>query len=214
MRDYRDAKAMARTLREALKARSLDLTHSESLELVARTFGFRDWNGLAARIEASRPTTTPARPALRCSFCGKAPDQVGVLIAGPGSAICNECVDLCDGILMEQAPFVPQAGPPAAQGGEALANCTAERLILLKTHAAASLANGGRLLNLISAIGSQPALSDEEADPQRRFIARKSPAERQTYADDIARRMAAIESLITTVTGLLDQRGDDPHERR
>jgi hypothetical protein len=210
MRDYRDAKAMARTLREALKTRSLELTHSEGLELIATTFGVRDWNTLAARIEASRPTTTPKQAALRCSFCGKAPDQVGVLIAGPGAATCNECVELCDGILLEQAPFVPQAGPPAAQGGEALAHCTAERLVLLKTHAAASLANGARLLDLIAAIGTQPALSDDEADPQRRFIARKSPAERQTYADDVARRMAAIESLITTVTGLLDQRGGAP----
>lgn len=33
MRDFRDAKAMAQTLREALKTKSISLTHSESLEL-------------------------------------------------------------------------------------------------------------------------------------------------------------------------------------
>ncbi|SDI33310.1 MULTISPECIES: LON peptidase substrate-binding domain-containing protein [Bradyrhizobium] len=55
MRDFRDAKAMAQTLREALKAKSVSLTHSESLELIARTFGFPDWNFLAARIQASQP---------------------------------------------------------------------------------------------------------------------------------------------------------------
>ena len=33
MRDFRDAKAMAQTLREALKAKSVSLTHSESLEV-------------------------------------------------------------------------------------------------------------------------------------------------------------------------------------
>jgi ATP-dependent Lon protease len=55
MRDFRDAKAMAQTLREALKTKSVSLTHSESLELVARTFGFPDWNFLAARIQASQP---------------------------------------------------------------------------------------------------------------------------------------------------------------
>jgi ATP-dependent Lon protease len=54
MRDFRDAKAMAQTLREALKTRSVSLTHSESLELIARTFGFPDWNFLAAKIQASR----------------------------------------------------------------------------------------------------------------------------------------------------------------
>ena len=33
MRDFRDAKAMAHTMREALKAKSISLTHSESLNL-------------------------------------------------------------------------------------------------------------------------------------------------------------------------------------
>ncbi len=59
MRDFRDAKAMAQTLREALKARSVSLTHSESLELVARTLGLPDWNYLAARIQASQSQATP-----------------------------------------------------------------------------------------------------------------------------------------------------------
>src|ERR1700754_355721 len=55
MRDFRDAKAMAQTLREALKTKSVTLTHSESLELVAKTLGFHDWNVLSARIQASPP---------------------------------------------------------------------------------------------------------------------------------------------------------------
>lgn len=50
MRDFRDAKAMAKTFRETLQAKSVVLTTSESQELVARIFGFRDWNVLAARI--------------------------------------------------------------------------------------------------------------------------------------------------------------------
>jgi len=52
MRDFRDAKAMAQTLREALNARSVSLTHSESLELIAKIFGFHDWNVLAAKIQS------------------------------------------------------------------------------------------------------------------------------------------------------------------
>ena len=60
MRDFRDAKAMAHTLREALKTKSVSLTHSESLELVARTLGLPDWNHLAARIESSLPPLMPA----------------------------------------------------------------------------------------------------------------------------------------------------------
>jgi len=54
MRDFRDAKAMAQTLRDTLKAKSVSLTHSESLEIVARTLGFHDWNVLAAAIQASQ----------------------------------------------------------------------------------------------------------------------------------------------------------------
>ena len=61
MRDFRDAKVMAQTLREALKAKSVSVTHSESLELVARTLGFPDWNFLAAKIHASHPV--PSAPA-------------------------------------------------------------------------------------------------------------------------------------------------------
>lgn len=56
MRDFRDAKAMAQTLREAMQAKSVSLTHSESLELIARTLGFHDWNELAARIRVSQST--------------------------------------------------------------------------------------------------------------------------------------------------------------
>ncbi|WP_226951523.1 glyoxalase superfamily protein [Rhizobium terrae] len=43
MRDFRDAKAMAKTLREALHAKSFTLTNSESQELIARILGYRDW---------------------------------------------------------------------------------------------------------------------------------------------------------------------------
>ncbi|MCB1195753.1 ATP-dependent Clp protease ATP-binding subunit ClpX [bacterium] len=35
----------------------------------------------------------------RCSFCGKAQNEVKKLIAGPGVFICNECVDLCKAII-------------------------------------------------------------------------------------------------------------------
>jgi ATP-dependent Clp protease ATP-binding subunit ClpX len=39
---------------------------------------------------------------LRCSFCGKAQDQVKRLIAGPGVYICDECIDLCQEIIEEE----------------------------------------------------------------------------------------------------------------
>jgi hypothetical protein len=54
MRDFRDAKAMAQTLRDALKVKGVSLTHSDSLELVASILGFHDWNTLAARLQSER----------------------------------------------------------------------------------------------------------------------------------------------------------------
>lgn len=38
---------------------------------------------------------------LKCSFCGKAQNDVKKLIAGPNVYICDECVDLCREIITE-----------------------------------------------------------------------------------------------------------------
>lgn len=39
---------------------------------------------------------------LRCSFCGKNQDEVKRLIAGPTVYICDECIDLCNDIILEE----------------------------------------------------------------------------------------------------------------
>lgn len=40
---------------------------------------------------------------VRCSFCGKTQNQVRKLIAGPnGAFICDECVDICSEIMVEE----------------------------------------------------------------------------------------------------------------
>ncbi len=39
----------------------------------------------------------------RCSFCGKSQEEVQKLIAGPGVNICDECVHLCNMILVEES---------------------------------------------------------------------------------------------------------------
>jgi len=40
---------------------------------------------------------------LYCSFCGKSQHEVKKLIAGPSVFICDECVDLCNDIIREEA---------------------------------------------------------------------------------------------------------------
>lgn len=49
----------------------------------------------------------PRYPGIKCSFCGKGPDEVGKLITGPSVHICNECVDMCNEILREERSAVP-----------------------------------------------------------------------------------------------------------
>jgi hypothetical protein len=124
MRDFRDSKVMAHALRDALKAKAVDITHSESLELIATTFGFANWNILSAKIEAAGPRADderqsspvgaqePARPkTLHCSFCGRSQHEVRKLIAGPSTYICNECAELCVNVTNEEVSFAKIFGP-------------------------------------------------------------------------------------------------------
>ncbi|MET4261382.1 ATP-dependent Lon protease [Bradyrhizobium sp. S3.12.5] len=60
MRDFRDVKAMAQTLRDTLTTKAVTISHSESLELVSRMLGVADWNTLSALLHAERrDTATP-----------------------------------------------------------------------------------------------------------------------------------------------------------
>jgi hypothetical protein len=61
MRDFRDAKVMARALRDALKAKAIEITHAEALELIAKAFGYKNWNILSAKIEAAEPSLSDER---------------------------------------------------------------------------------------------------------------------------------------------------------
>jgi len=74
MRDFRDAKAMARTLRAALAAKGLKITISQSLELIAQAFGVADWNTLAAvmREQAAAPSNSasPTPPPIAKRILG------------------------------------------------------------------------------------------------------------------------------------------------
>ncbi|HNU94774.1 MAG TPA: ATP-dependent Clp protease ATP-binding subunit ClpX [Bacillota bacterium] len=45
---------------------------------------------------------TDDKSQLKCSFCGKAQEQVKKLIAGPGVYICDECIELCNEIIDEE----------------------------------------------------------------------------------------------------------------
>jgi hypothetical protein len=67
MRDFRDAKAMAHTLRSTLAIEGHKITNSQSLELIARAFGVADWNTLAAAIRAETEAPPQRRSDLPLS---------------------------------------------------------------------------------------------------------------------------------------------------
>jgi hypothetical protein len=99
----KNAKTMAKSLRDSLVGRNVSLSHSTCLEIVARQFGFADWNTLSAKLPAQGVLETPvievqthpqmdgtsgtARatvPWSACSFCGKSGDEVRFLVGGCG----------------------------------------------------------------------------------------------------------------------------------
>ena len=120
MRTYKDAKTMAKSLRESLTVRNVLLSHSECLEIVATIAGFADWNTLSAKLDLE--SGQPARPEdnsdldpailggtcqvpqtagteqVSCSFCGKS--KVRSLIEGGCSrdlgGAPRSCVFICD----------------------------------------------------------------------------------------------------------------------
>src|SRR5690606_11149230 len=73
-------------------------------------------------------TTRGSRVQYNCSFCGKNQDQVKRLIAGPGSVyICDECVELCQEIINEEA----QGGKGAQKGARGGVKTPQELVALL-----------------------------------------------------------------------------------
>jgi ATP-dependent Clp protease ATP-binding subunit ClpX len=48
----------------------------------------------------AKKTTTTGN--YRCSFCGKSQEEVKKLIAGPTVYICDECIELCNEIMVEE----------------------------------------------------------------------------------------------------------------
>ncbi len=81
MRTYLEAKAMAKSLRTALAAKDITLSHSECLELVSKQIGFDEWNMLSAKIalETGERNAQPAagislEPAVAVIQIGSVPD--------------------------------------------------------------------------------------------------------------------------------------------
>src|ERR1700727_1878724 len=88
MFSQKNAKTMAKSLRDSLVDRNVSLSHSKCLEIVARQYGFADWNTLSAKLgveenRVARPQGADTAPSRRsCSLCGKLQHEVRSLIEG------------------------------------------------------------------------------------------------------------------------------------
>jgi ClpX C4-type zinc finger protein len=56
-----------------------------------------------ARWEQEIPQFTDEQSESSCSFCARGEREVRRLIAGPAVQICNECVELCSGIIADES---------------------------------------------------------------------------------------------------------------
>lgn len=144
MRTYHDAKAMAKSLRDSLAAKSISLSHSACLEVVAKQWGFADWNTLSAKLNAepgpgvhsafdSAPfpviprgnhhmSRVAGHAQMFCSFCDKSQHDVRILIEGgcrnPALSqcvfICDECIGLSAEVIADRMGDGASPKSPAA----------------------------------------------------------------------------------------------------
>ncbi|WP_457583701.1 glyoxalase superfamily protein [Ensifer canadensis] len=96
MRSFLDAKMMAKSLRQALADRKIDLSHGDCLELVAKQFGFQEWNMLAARLGELKPDEKrlrfPSRWEMSGSVVPGTTHQLGLDPTMPGAALVKSLV--------------------------------------------------------------------------------------------------------------------------
>jgi len=71
---------------------------------------------------------------IRCSFCNKSQRDVRKIIAGPRVYICDECVEICNGVISES--LEPKLGekPPATASQEGALPCAVCRIPLEAKH--------------------------------------------------------------------------------
>jgi hypothetical protein len=221
---------MAHALRDALLQKAVETTHSECLELIAKTFGYENWNILSAKIEAARPHA-PAVPALspaaahddatpktlHCSFCRKSQHDVRALIAGPAVFICDECVALCDDIvenekilgLLKADEASGHQGYPAAteylraKSTAELASCAEHSKNLAERHRLES----SLIRRMLAVRDGEPPAADLLASPAFARLKDKTRDDLVALAQEADGRHRGYEAALRIAAAVLDARG-------
>jgi ClpX C4-type zinc finger/Glyoxalase superfamily protein len=211
MRDFRDAKAMAHSLRDALKAKAIQTTHSESLELIAKAFGYDNWNILSARIDSQNSNAaacpqnqTPQEKLLYCSFCGKSQHDVQKLVAGPAVFICDECIDLCVDIVDEQLLRLTEGDETSARA------MSTERLQHYVEHAAKGVERNRlalqRIESMIAYADNVPAIDDSAMPPSSSPFRNKTAEELRVMQKHSLDQLKRYEQAMRTATPIINER--------
>jgi uncharacterized protein YecT (DUF1311 family) len=228
MRDFRDAKIMAHALRDALKIKTIETTHSECLELIAKAFGYENWNILSAKIDAAQPhkhgQPTPSsskvdsapQTTLYCSFCGKSQHEVHKLIAGPTVFICDECVSLCDDIIdREDEQGILNLLKGDADSGNQAYQAALEHVRRMSTEEIKSFVircSRAAERNRVALQSAQRALAmrDGEVPQEGEAFAwvKETPREKLlTHLEEVERRLERYHTALRIGVTVLDERG-------
>ena len=211
MRDFRDAKAMAHSLRDALKAKAIQTTHSESLELIAKAFGYDNWNILSAKIETQNSSAatgpqnqTPQEKLLYCSFCGKSQHDVQKLVAGPAVFICDECIDLCVDIVDEQLLRLTEGDETSARA------MSTERLQHYVEHATKGVERNRlalqRIESMIAYADNVPAIDDRAMPLSSSPFRNKTAEELRVMQKHSLDQLKRYEQAMRTATPIINER--------
>lgn len=122
MQPFRDAKTIAKSLRNDLRDRhQLELSHSECLEIVARMCGYENWNVLSAQKPYHTPfSATTTIPVLRVFDEAKAKEfyvdflgftlDFGGPAGGPGTDFYGQVSRPGTTLHLSQSPYDPGPG--------------------------------------------------------------------------------------------------------
>jgi len=204
MRDFRDAKLMARSLCEALKPKSIAFTHSESLELIAAILGVDNWNVLSAQIKAAEE---PSSKALHCTFCKKSSNEVEALVAGPGVYICNNCIAFCSNTLEEQsiAKMLAKTDPSSATLDH-FRDRTTEQILSYQRDAQRRLSNTCTAMRAVEILLGEAAHEQIVPGPIHDFFRAKSKKDLVTAKKQLKSILDRTEATLRAVDDVLKVR--------
>jgi hypothetical protein len=130
-----------------------------------------------------------------CSFCGKARRDVRKLIAGPDVQICNECIALCNDIVLGNLETWEPAAVRDAREGTRMTGwdheTIAARLAAALRTAAARQRDGAAQLERIA----EAVLAGDAAEIERRLARVSGGLERLAVGHEAAQTLDIIRFL-------------------